>query len=137
MWKSLVDSNSDEVDEVLGKLELTLYNAVSLYNLIISGQQTSLFSPYKKYRIGSLRNIFNPVFRNIKTILTDDKLITNRLSLKMQKYYNLFTQDDLKCEKNRRKLIKQTNQVLEWLESRVNDYNRTKNPNIIIYRIFR
>lgn len=137
MWESLVDSNSDEVDEVLGKLELALYNAVSLYNLIISSQQTSLFSPYKKYRIGGLRNIFNPVFRNIKTILTDDKLIINRLSLKMQKYYNLFTQDDLKCDKNRQKLVKQTNQVLEWLESRISDYNRTKNSNIIIYRIFR
>lgn len=137
MWESLVDSNSDEVDEVLGKLELALYNAVSLYNLIISGQQISLFSSYKKYRIGGLRNIFNPVFRNIKTILTDDKLIINRLSLKMQKYYNLFTQDDLKCEKNRQKLVKQTNQVLEWLESRINDYNKTKNANIIEFRIFR
>lgn len=137
MWETLLDSNSDEVDEVLGKLELALYNAVSLYNLIISGQQISLFSSYKKYRIGGLRNIFNPVFRNIKTILTDDKLIINRLSLKMQKYYNLFTQDDLKYEKNRQKLVKQTNQVLEWLESRINDYNKTKNANIIEFRIFR
>lgn len=135
MWESLVDSNSDEVDEMLGKLELALYNAVSLYNLIIPGQQTSLFSPYRKYKIGGLRNIFNSVFRNVKITIKDNELII-RLSLKMQKYYNLFTQDSLKCEKNRLKLVKQINQVLEWLESHINDYNKTKNPNIIAYRIF-
>lgn len=136
MWETLLDSNSDELDELLGKLELALYNVASLYSLIVSSQQTSLFSPYRKYKIGGLRNIFNPVFRNVKITIADNELII-RLSLKMQKYYNLFTQDYPKCEKNRLKLIKQINQVLEWLESYVNDYNRTKNPNIIEYRIFR
>lgn len=136
MWETLLDSNSDRVDELLGKLELALYNAVSLRSLIISNQPTSPFSSHRKYKIGGLRNIFNPVFRNVKIIFTNNEL-TNRLSLKMQKYYSLFTQDDPKCEKNRQKLIKQINQVLEWLESRINDYNRTKNPNIIVYSIFR
>lgn len=136
MWETLLDSNSDELDELLGKLELALYNVASLYSLIVSSQQTSLFSPYRKYKIGGLRNIFNSVFRNVKITITDNELII-RLSLKMQKYYNLFTQDNPKCEENRIKLVKQINQVLEWLESRINDYNRTKNPNIIIYRIFR
>lgn len=137
MWETLLDSNSDEVDETLGKLELALYNAISLYSLIISEQQ-GWSASLRKYKIGGLKNIFNPVFRNIKITITDNELIINRLSLKMQKYYSLFTQDDdPKCEKNRQKFIKQINQVLEWLEFHINDYNRTKNPNIIIYRIFR
>lgn len=129
MWETLLDSNSDELDEVLGKLELALYNVVSLYNLINSSQYTSLFSQYKKYKIrGGLINIFNPVFRNAKTTITNNGLIINRLPLKMQKYYNLFTQDNPKYEKNRQKLVKQTNKVLEWLESRINDYNHSKTP---------
>lgn len=106
MWETLLDSNSDELDEALGKLELALYNAISLYSLIILIQQGFL-SSRRKYKIGGLRNIFNPVSRNIKITITDNEvLITNKLLLKMQKYYNLFSPDDSECEKNRQKFVK-------------------------------
>lgn len=137
MWSTILDSNSDDVDEALGKLELALYNVAALYNLLSLNERSSVptpfffSSPFRNYKINSFRSFINPVFRRSEIKIYNNSLIISKLSLKIWEYYNLFSSDDHKHEKNRLKLVKQLNRVLEWLESYIEDYNKTKDKTIL------
>lgn len=138
MWKSLIDSDYNQLDETLAKLELALYNLTALSLHIYPAPIMSVWKIDK--RLVKLKSPYynHDIFDKVSTIIINHSNITTELKLKITEYYNLFTADSVECEQNRLKLITQIDQVLEWLEQVLIDYHRAKvgeKGNIICGRI--
>lgn len=138
MWKSLIDSDYNQLDETLAKLELALYNLTALSLHIYPAPIMSVWKIDK--RLVKLKSPYynHDIFDKVSTIIINHSNITTELKLKITEYYNLFTADSVECEQNRLKLITQIDQVLEWLEQVLIDYHRAKvgeKGNIICNRI--
>lgn len=139
MWNSLICSDYDTLDEKLQQLELALYNMTAL-SVHLQPVPTSISWGRTKYwvKLNALKpNIINnsTIFNRISTNIVDYVNINSRISLKISNYYNLYGSDLLALAKNRRKLIVQINQVLEWLNKCLTDYNDSKINKIITERI--
>lgn len=138
MWKSLIDSDYNQLDETLAKLELALYNLTALSLHIYPAPIMSVWKIDK--RLVKLKSPYynHDIFDKVSTIIINHSNITTELKLKITEYYNLFTTDNVELEQNRLKLIAQIDQVLEWLEQVLIDYHRAKvgeKGNIICNRI--
>lgn len=138
MWKSLICSDYDQLDETLAKLELALYNLTALSLHIYPAPIMSAWKIDK--RLVKLKSPYynHDIFDKVSTIIINHSNITTELKLKITEYYNLFTADSVELEQNRLKLITQIDQVLEWLEQVLIDYHRAKvgeKGNIICNRI--
>lgn len=139
MWNSLICSDYDMLDEKLHQLELALYNMVAL-SVHLQPVPTSISWGRTKYwvKLSALKpNIINnsTIFNRISTNIIDYVNINSRISLKISNYYNLYGSDLPALAKNRRKLIEQINQVLEWLKKCLTDYNDSKINKVITERI--
>lgn len=142
MWKSLIDSDYNQLDETLAKLELALYNLIAISLHIYPAPIMSVWKIDKrlvKLKVSESNPYYNhDIFDKVSTIIINHSNITTELKLKIAEYYNLFTADNVECEQNRLKLITQIDQVLEWLEQVLIDYHRAKvgeKGNIICNRI--
>lgn len=138
MWKSLICSDYNQLDETLAKLELALYNLTALSLHIYPAPIMSVWKIDK--RLVKLKSPYynHDIFDKVSTIIINHSNITTELKLKITEYYNLFTADSVECEQNRLKLITQIDQVLKWLEQVLIDYHRAKvgeKGNIICNRI--
>lgn len=136
MWNSLIDSDYDQLDETLEKLELALYNLTAL-SIRVQPVPTSVSWGMDKYfvKLNVTKIDSHNVFDKIYATILDHNNITTELRLDITEYYNLFMADSVECEQNRLKLIKQLEQVLEWLEQILVDYNETKVNKIFCNRI--
>lgn len=138
MWKSLIDSDYNQLDETLAKLELALYNLTALSLHIYPAPIMSVWKIDK--RLVKLKSPYynHDIFDKVSTIIINHSNITTELKLKITEYYNLFTADSVGLKQNRLKLITQIDQVLKWLEQVLIDYHEAKigeKGNIICSRI--
>lgn len=139
MWNSLICSDYDTLDEKLQQLELALYNMVAL-SVHLQPIPTSISWGKTKYWVKL--NVQTPnvicngtIFNKISTNIIDYVNINSRINLKISNYYSLYASDLPALAKNRRKLIAQIDQVLEWLRKCLADYNNYKLNKIITERI--
>lgn len=142
MWKSLINSDYNQLDEKLHQLELALYNLIAISLHIYPAPIMSVWKIDKrlvKLKVPEPSPHYNHnIFDKVSTIIINHSNITTELKLKIVEYYNLFTADSVECEQNRLKLVKQLNLVLEWLEQVLIDYHEAEvgeKGNIICNRI--
>lgn len=138
MWKSLICSDYDQLDETLAKLELALYNLTALSLHIYPAPIMSVWKIDK--RLVKLKSPYynHDIFDKVSTVIINHSNITTELKLKITEYYSLFTADSVELEQNRLKLVKQLKLVLKWLEQVLIDYHEAEvgeKGNIICNRI--
>lgn len=136
MWNLLIDSDYNQLDETLEKLELALYNLTAL-SIRVQPVPTSISWGMDRYFVKLNASKINPnsIFNKIYATILDHNNVTTELKLDITEYYNLFMADNANYEQNRLKLVGQLNQVLTWLEQILIDYNETKVNKIFCNRI--